>query len=109
VIQKAVISVRLPSTVEKQLNAIAKKSGKTRTEIVLHSIEEFLARRENNQTAYELGEDLFESLPSGPIDLADASIMAYAERKEIQQILSIDSDFAIYRKLDGRTLRNMMH
>jgi predicted nucleic acid-binding protein len=100
VIQKAVISVRLPSTVEKQLNAIAKKSGKTRTEIVLHSIEEFLARRENN---------LFESLPSGPIDLADASIMAYAERKEIQQILSIDSDFAIYRKLDGRTLRNMMH
>jgi len=64
------ISLRLPSPVEKRLNAAAKKSGKTRTEIVLRSIEEFLARGDIDQTAYELGEDLFDSLPPGPVDLA---------------------------------------
>lgn len=43
-----------------------------------------------------------------PMDLADASLMCIAERKRIQNIISIDSDFSVYRTLKGKYLKNIM-
>lgn len=39
-----------------------------------------------------------------PMDLADASIVAAAERLGIRQVFSLDSDFRVYRLADGSTL-----
>lgn len=43
-----------------------------------------------------------------PMDLADASLMCLAERENIKQVLSIDSDFDIYRTLKGKSLENVL-
>lgn len=43
-----------------------------------------------------------------PMDLADASLMCVAERDGIMNIVSIDSDFSIYRTQKGKFLRNLM-
>jgi uncharacterized protein len=43
-----------------------------------------------------------------PMDLADASLMCLAERENILQILSIDSDFDIYKTLKGKSLQNVL-
>ncbi len=40
-----------------------------------------------------------------PMDLADASLVWVAERKGIEQILTIDSDFAIFRLANGRRMQ----
>jgi predicted nucleic acid-binding protein len=39
-----------------------------------------------------------------PMDLADASLVVIAESRAIRRILSIDSDFYIYRLADGSVL-----
>ncbi len=64
------ISLRLPAATEKRLTTHAKKSGKTRTEIVRRSIEEFLERHENHERGVDIVSDLIAGLPSGPKDLA---------------------------------------
>ncbi|TGL46481.1 PIN domain-containing protein [Leptospira wolffii] len=43
-----------------------------------------------------------------PMDLADASLICLAEREEISKIVSIDSDFSIYRTLKGKYLTNLL-
>jgi uncharacterized protein len=43
-----------------------------------------------------------------PFDLADASIAEAAERLRINQILSIDADFDVYRDQKGRSLINVL-
>ena len=43
-----------------------------------------------------------------PLDLADASIAEAAARLGIRDILSIDSDFDIYRDQQGRPLHNLL-
>jgi uncharacterized protein len=43
-----------------------------------------------------------------PFDLADASIADAAERMRIRRILSIDSDFDVYRDRSGRALQNVL-
>ncbi len=43
-----------------------------------------------------------------PMDLADASLMCIAERESIDSILSIDSDFSIYRTSGKKQLKNLM-
>lgn len=43
-----------------------------------------------------------------PMDLADASLMCLAEKQNILQILSLDSDFDIYRTLKGKSLQNVL-
>ena len=40
-----------------------------------------------------------------PMDLADASIVAVAERFDIEMLFSLDSDFHIYRLADGSVLQ----
>ena len=44
-----------------------------------------------------------------PMDLADASLMCISETKSILNIISIDSDFEIYRTLDGKYLKNVLN
>lgn len=43
-----------------------------------------------------------------PMDMADASVMCIAEKNKITRIISIDSDFSIYRTLNGKYLKNML-
>lgn len=43
-----------------------------------------------------------------PIDLADASLMCISEKERIKHIISIDSDFSIYRTLNGKYLMNLL-
>jgi predicted nucleic acid-binding protein len=42
-----------------------------------------------------------------PLDLADASLILVSEVKGIHQIVSIDSDFYIYREIRNRYLENI--
>jgi predicted nucleic acid-binding protein len=42
-----------------------------------------------------------------PMDLADASLMCISERNGIERIISIDSDFTIYKTLKGKFLKNL--
>jgi predicted nucleic acid-binding protein len=43
-----------------------------------------------------------------PMDLADASLMCISEKEHIKHIISIDSDFSIYRTLNGKYLINLL-
>jgi len=42
------------------------------------------------------------------MDLADASLMCIAERESTYKIISIDSDFEIYRLNHGKYLENVL-
>lgn len=43
-----------------------------------------------------------------PMDFADASLVHIAEKKQIQHVISIDSDFYIYRTLSNGYLINLI-
>lgn len=43
-----------------------------------------------------------------PMDLADASLMYLANSEKINKIVSIDSDFDIYRTLKKQSLDNLL-
>ena len=43
-----------------------------------------------------------------PMDLADATLVIIAEKESIYQILSIDSDFQIYKMSNGKFLENIL-
>jgi predicted nucleic acid-binding protein len=43
-----------------------------------------------------------------PMDLADASLIVIAERMDIRHIVTIDSDFTIYRTENKEYLRNLL-
>ena len=43
-----------------------------------------------------------------PFDLADASVAEAAARLRIRQVLSIDSDFDVYRDKAGKPLVNVL-
>ena len=43
-----------------------------------------------------------------PMDLADASLMVAAEDEKINQIISLDSDFFVYRTIDKLYLENLL-
>ncbi len=43
-----------------------------------------------------------------PFDFADASVAALAARLGVEQIMSVDSDFDVYRPAKGKTLRNLL-
>ena len=44
-----------------------------------------------------------------PMDLADASLIYIADKEKIENIISIDSDFYIYKTLKKRRLSNLLH
>ncbi|OAN63132.1 pilus assembly protein [Balneola sp. EhC07] len=43
-----------------------------------------------------------------PSDFADASLLATAEAKNIDSIISLDSDFAVYKLNSGKSLSNLL-
>lgn len=43
-----------------------------------------------------------------PADFADASLLATAETKNIDSIISLDSDFAVYKLNSGKSLSNLL-
>jgi predicted nucleic acid-binding protein len=43
-----------------------------------------------------------------PMDLADASLIITSEKLGIKQVISIDSDFNIYRRADKKPLENIL-
>jgi uncharacterized protein len=42
------------------------------------------------------------------VDIADATLLIIAERENIDDILSIDRDFSIYKTARGRVLNNLL-
>ncbi len=42
-----------------------------------------------------------------PMDFADSTLMAIAEKEKINKIFTIDKDFSIYKKKDGKTLERI--
>lgn len=44
-----------------------------------------------------------------PMDLADATLMYLSQRDKINHIISIDSDFDIYRTLKKQALHNLLY
>jgi uncharacterized protein len=44
-----------------------------------------------------------------PMDLADASLMCISEKHAIEKIISIDSDFSIYKTTKGKFLQNLIN
>lgn len=43
-----------------------------------------------------------------PFDFADASVAELAASMDVNRILSVDSDFGVYRTADGKPLRNVL-
>jgi len=43
-----------------------------------------------------------------PMDLADATLVYLSEREQIEEIISSDRDFSIYRPLKKRCIRNIL-
>ncbi len=62
----------------------------------------------------DMGQEVFSDLiklikkyADVPMDLADATLMLYAEKKGIREIATIDSDFHVYRTAKRDYLRNI--
>ncbi len=53
--------------------------------------------------------ELTEKYHDQPIDFADASLLAIAERKQLKTIISIDSDFLIYQTAHDQPLENIFN
>jgi predicted nucleic acid-binding protein len=51
--------------------------------------------------------DLLEKYGDLPADFADASLIALAERLDVQRVASVDRDFAVYRLSDRRRFENV--
>ena len=65
-------------------------------------------------TIYDISQDdisqirvMMEKYIDIPMDLADASLMYIANREKITTIVSIDSDFNLYRTLKKQSLNNL--
>ena len=43
-----------------------------------------------------------------PMDLADATLMCIAEKLDLKEIITLDKDFYIYRKNNGKYLNNLI-
>ena len=43
-----------------------------------------------------------------PMDLADASLMLISDKLDLRKIITLDKDFYVYRKQDGKCLENLI-
>lgn len=64
------ISLRVKPELEKMLNFFAETKGKSRSEIIIESILEYIQNHSSEKTPYELGKDLFGKYSSGQTDLS---------------------------------------
>ena len=60
------------------------------------------------QTSLHLLIEMMQNYTNVPMDLADATLMYVAHTEEIKEIVSIDSDFDIYRTLKQGFLENRL-
>ena len=51
--------------------------------------------------------DLTKKYNDLPVDFADALLLAVAEKEDIKDIISIDSDFNVYKTENGTFLNNI--
>jgi len=51
--------------------------------------------------------DLTKKYNNVPMDLADATLIVLAERLSVSEIISIDSDYDIYRTMKKEVVRNV--
>ncbi|TGM52380.1 ribbon-helix-helix protein, CopG family [Leptospira vanthielii] len=65
------ISLRLSPELERKLDSFAKSEGKSRSEIVKESILEYIKKRGETSSPFELGIDLFGKHDLGKTDLAE--------------------------------------
>lgn len=68
--------------------------GLTIKEVTLHDIDRIIA--------------LSEKYSDIPMDLADASLVVLSEKLDIREIITIDSDYYIYRTIDKEMIRNVL-
>lgn len=66
-------------------------------------------------TLFEISQDelcdirvMIEKYSDVPMDLADATLMYIANKEKLKNIISIDSDFDIYRTLKKQNLNNLL-
>ena len=59
---------------------------------------------ESNVSETDRMRELMAKFRDTPMDLADASIVAVAERLAIRRIFTLDSDFYVYRTINGEAL-----
>jgi metal-responsive CopG/Arc/MetJ family transcriptional regulator len=59
------LTVRLPSDLETEINRLASTEKKTKSEIIKDAIRQYIASHRNRNSSYELGHDLFGIVSSG--------------------------------------------
>ncbi len=64
------ISLRITPKLENQLSFFAKSQDKTRSEVIIQSISEYLQKHSTENTAFELGKDLFGKHSSKKTDIS---------------------------------------
>ena len=64
------ISLRIKPELEKRLSFFAETKGKSRSEIIVESIIDYIETHSTQKTAFELGKDLFGKYSSGKTDLS---------------------------------------
>lgn len=58
---------------------------------------------------YPLMHSMMTKYQDTPMDYADASLMLIGEKLKITEILTIDSDFSIYKLKNGKQFKNLLH
>ncbi|MCX7037855.1 MAG: hypothetical protein NT005_01780 [Spirochaetes bacterium] len=99
-----------PGTLEERLERMAESTGSVKSRI----IRDALLQRSLTGESPDLGQAQW-SADLSPrrrsrraLDLADGSLLIAAEELGISDILTIDSDYSIYRTANGRALRNVL-
>lgn len=59
------LTVRLPSDLETEINRLASTEKKTKSDIIKEAIRQYIASQRNRNSSYELGNDLFGIVSSG--------------------------------------------
>jgi len=122
------VSVRLPKYLMEKLELIAKREKLTKSEVIKKALDEYFNKYAKTRRPYSLGKDLFGKYGSGrgnlsvkykkkvrdnqkysdvPMDLADATLIVISEKENIKEIVTIDSDFYIYRNIRNEWLVNI--
>lgn len=66
------LSIKLPKILDERLEATAKERKKTKAEIILEALQEYLAKQEGTEpvTAYDLAKEFIGCIEEGPSDLS---------------------------------------
>lgn len=74
------LSVRLPGELEKRVKQIATTEGRTKTEIIRTALEAYVKSKDQTESAYNLGKNLFGRHGSGHGDLSTSYKIKVKER-----------------------------